>query len=328
MMIEQRQILRMTIISLALLLLLVPGAMAEDSYPSRPVKILIPFGPGSVTDVTSRILSDVLAKDLKGNIVVDYKAGGSGMIGSAAVAQSKPDGYTILCGTIATHVFGPILSPDKPPYDPVKDFAPIALAGESPNVMFVNSQSPYKTFEDIIDYAKKNPGKLNCGTIGVGTAANFILELINLNLGTKIVHVPYKEGTGAMVIAVLGGHIDVGIMGASAAMPQVKAGKLRLLVATGKVPDAPDTATFKEKKLPQAAIGTWIGYFAPAKTPPAIQDKLAAAFATATKDPENVNKLAKMGFTAEYKPAQEFSEMIKSQLEIVAKIGKAAGIIK
>jgi len=327
-MIENKQILRMTLISWALSLLFIPVALAADSYPSRPVKILIPFGPGSAMDVTSRILSDSLAKSLKGNIVVDYKAGGSGVIGAAAVAQSKPDGYTILCGTIATHIFGPLLSPDKPPYDPLKDFAPIALAGESPNVMFVNSQSPYKSFEDVIDYAKKNPGKLNCGTIGVGTAANFILELINLNLGIKIVHVPYKEGTGAMVIAVLGGHIDVGIMGASAAMPQVKAGKLRLLVATGKVPDAPETPTFKEKKLPQASIGTWIGYFAPAKTPKAILDKLAAAFLTATKDPGNVKKLANMGFTAEYKPAQEFSEMIKSQLEIVTKTGKATGIIK
>jgi tripartite-type tricarboxylate transporter receptor subunit TctC len=302
--------------------------MAADSYPSKPVKILIPFGPGSATDVTSRILSESLAKSLKGNIVVDYKAGGSGMVGAAAVAQSRPDGYTILCGTIATHVFGPLLSPDKPPYDPVKDFAPIALIGESPNVLFVNSQSPFKTFEDLVDYAKKNPGKLNCGTIGVGTAAHFILELINLNLGTKITHVPYKEGTAATAVAVLGGHIDMGIMGASAAIPQVKAGKLRLLVATSKLSDIHDTPTFKEKKLPQASIGIWIGYFAPAKTPKAIMDKLAAAIATATKDPENVKKLDKMGFTAEYKPSQEFSEIMKSQLDIVAKTGKAAGIIK
>ena len=162
----------------------------------------------------------------------------------------------------------------------------------------------------------------------MGTAAHFILELINLNLGTKIVHVPYKEGTAATAVAVLGGHIDMGIMGASAAIPQVKAGKLRLLIATSKLSDIPDTPTFKEKKLPQASIGIWIGYFAPAKTPKAVQDKLAAALAIATKDSDNVKKLDKMGFTAEYKPSQEFSEMIKSQLEIVAKTGKAAGVIK
>jgi tripartite-type tricarboxylate transporter receptor subunit TctC len=328
MMNRQRHILRITIVFWTLLVLWVPGAWGVDRYPSRPVKILIPFGPGSAMDVTSRILSDSLAKELKGNIVVDYKAGGSGMIGSTAVAQSKPDGYTLLCGSIATHIFGPILSPDKPPYDPVEDFAPIAFAGESPNVVFVNSQSPFKTFEDLLDYAKKNPGKLNCGTIGVGSAAHFILELINMNLGAKIVHVPYKEGTGAISVAVLGGHIDMGIMGASAAIPQVKAGKLRLLIGTGKVSDAPDTPIFKEKKLPQASIGTWIGFFAPAKTPKAIQDKLAAAFAKATNAPDNVKRLAKMGFNAEYKPPKEFAELIKSQSEIVVKTGRAAGLIK
>jgi tripartite-type tricarboxylate transporter receptor subunit TctC len=328
MMTKRRQYLSMAIIFWAISLLWVPGALAADSYPGRPVKILIPFGPGSTTDVATRILSDSLAKDLKGSIVVDYKAGGSGMVGAAAVAQSKPDGYTLLCGTIATHVIGPILSPDKPPYDPVQDFAPIALIGESPNVLFVNSQSPFKTFEDVIDYAKKNPGKLNCGTPGVGTAAHFVLELINMNLGTKIVHVPYKEGTGAVAVAVLGGHIDMGAMAASAAMPQVKAGKLRLLIGTSKFSDAPDAPTFQEKKLPQASIGIWLGYFAPAKTPKAIQDKLAAAFAKAIKYPDNVKKLTMMGFIAEYKPPQEFSELIKSQLEIIAKAGKAAGIIK
>lgn len=326
---KQRQILRMTIIVWAIALLCIPGAFAkDDDYPAKPVKILVPFGPGSAMDVTSRILSDSLAKELKGNVIVDYKAGGSGMIGSSAVAQSRPDGYTILCGSIATHIFGPILSPDKPPYDPVKDFAPIALIGESPNVLFVSAQSPYKTFEELIDYAKKNPGKLNCGTIGVGSAAHFILELINMNLGTKIVHVPYKEGTGATAVAVLGGHIDMGIMGASAAIPQVKAGKLKLLIGTGKVADIPGTPTFKEKKLSQASIGTWIGYFAPAKTPKAVQDKLAAAFAKAVKDPENDNKLEKMGFNVEYKPAKEFSEMLKTQTETITKAGKAAGLIK
>ncbi len=328
MMTEQRKIVRMIIIFWTLLLLWVPGALAADSYPLRPMKILIPFGPGSTTDLTSRILSDSLAKDLKGTIVVDYKAGGSGMVGAAAVAQSKPDGYTLLCGTIATHVIGPILSPDKPPYDPVQDFLPIAFIGESPNALFVNSQSPYKTFEDLLDYAKKNPGKLNCGTPGVGTAAHFVLELINMNLGTKITHVPYKEGTGAVAVAVMGGHIDMGIMAASAAIPQVKAGKLRLLIATSKLADTPDTPTFKEKKLPQASIGIWIGYFAPAKTPKAVQDKLAAAFAKAIKDPDNVNKLEKVGFITDYKPPKEFSELMKSQLDIFTKAGKASGIIK
>jgi len=259
---------------------------------------------------------------------MEYKGGGSGMIAVDTVAKAKPDGYTILCGSIASVIMGPILSPETAPFDPLKDFATLARAGETPNVLFVSDKSPYKTFEDLLSDAKKNPGKLNCGTIGVGSVGHFMLELTNLYTNTKVVHVPYKEGTGQVATAVLGGHVDMGIVAGSAVMGQVKAGNLRLLASTSKMSEAPDVATYDEKKLAQASVGIWIGYMVPAKTEKAVLDKLIPAFARAINDPENIKKLEKTGFIARYADPKEFSELMKSQMENITKTAKATNIIK
>ncbi len=300
-------------------------AHAQEDYPNKPLKIVVGFGPGSIPDVATRILSESVSKGLGVEVIVEYKAGGSGMVSGDSVVKGKPDGYTILCGTIATHIFGPILAPGTPPYDPVKDFAPIAYAGEGPTVLVVSSQSPHKTFDDLIETARKKPGALSCSTVGVGSSGHFNLEVINLQTGARITHVPYKEGSMAMT-AVLGGHMDTGIVSAPMAIPQVRAGKLRILVSSSRISEFPEVPTFKEKKLPQASFGAWVGYFVNAKTPKAIQDKLIPVFAKAIRDPENVNRLAKSGFIAEYVPPAEFIEMLKSQLEITTKAAKAAKI--
>ena len=298
---------------------------AQDKYPSKPIKIIIPLGPGSANDVVTRILSESLEKDLKTQIQVEYKAGGGGgVVGADFVAKSKPDGYTL--GTFHNSVLtnAPVFTPV--PYDPVKDFTPVALLGAGTSLRVVNEPSPWKTLEEFLDYARKNPGKATCGTTGTATVGNLNLELLKAATGVQITHVPYKAGSGPNIAALLGGHIDSAMQIWPVLASHVRGGKLRPLVSVSPLKEFPQVPTFAQKGFPTVNIEVWFGFFGPGNLPKDVLARLERAFEKALHEAENVAKLDKIGWTVDYEGTTEVSERIKKELAAVQELVIKAGI--
>lgn len=302
-------------------------ALAQDKYPSKPVKIIIPLGPGSGNDVVTRILSESLEKDLQTQIQVEYKAGGGGgVVGADFVAKSKPDGYTI--GTLNSSVLtnAPVFNPV--PYDPIKDFTPIARLGTGTIVLVVNEPSQWKTLEEFLDYAKKNPGKATCGTTGTATVGNLDLELLKAAAGIQVTHVPYKAGSGPNIAALLGGHIDSAMQLWPVLVNHVRGGKLRPLASASPLKEFPQVPTFAQKGLPSVNLEVWFGFFGPANLPMDVLATLDRAFKKALHDAENIAKLEKIGWRVDYEGTAELSERVKKELAAVRELVMKAGIKK
>ncbi|MBI2091033.1 MAG: tripartite tricarboxylate transporter substrate binding protein [Deltaproteobacteria bacterium] len=300
-------------------------ALAQEAYPSKPVKVVIPLGPGSGNDVVTRILSGSLEKELKTQIAVEYKAGGGGgVVGADFVAKSKPDGYTL--GTLNNSVFtfSPVFT--SVPYDPFKDFTPIARLGAGSTVLVVNAPAPWKTLEEFLEHARRNPGKVTCGTTGATAVGGISLELLNVAAGVKLVIVPYKEGSGPNIAALLGGHIDCAMQLWPILINQVRGGKLRPLASASPLKEVPQVPTFAQKGLPAVNLEVWFGFYGPANLPKNAMAKLVPAFEKALREPENVAKLEKIGWRVAYEGPQEMAERIKKEFSAVQDIAKKAGI--
>ncbi len=300
-------------------------ALAQESYPSKPIKIIIPLGPGSGNDVVTRILSESLEKELNTRIEVEYKAGGGGgVIGADFLANSKPDGYTL--GTLNSSIFtnAPVFNPV--PFDPIKGFTSIARLGAGSIVLVVNSAAPWKSVEEFLDHARKNPGKVTCGTTGVATVGNLDLELLKAAASVQITHVPYKAGSGPNIAALLGGHIDCAMQLWPVLVNHVRGGKLRPLASVSSLKEFPQVPTFTQKGFPSVNLEVWFGFFGPANLPGNVMAKLVPAFEKALKDPANVAKLEKIGWSVQYEGTAALSERIREELGAVRDLVKKAGI--
>jgi len=257
-------------------------AAASAAYPDRVIRIVVPFAPGGGTDVVARTLAQQMASDLGANIVVENKPGAGTIIGTQAVATSEPDGYTLLMGTFANAV-NPSLNA-KLPYDPHKDFAPVALIARSFNIVVVNPKSPFHSIADLIAAAKAEPEKLSYGTYGIGTSAHLAGELFKTLAGVKLTMVPYK-GAAPAITDLVGGQIQVMFTTVASAAALISAGQLRALAVTSaeRSPAFPDLPTVAEAGVPGYAAESWYGLFAPAKTPADVIDRLNKAAATAVQ---------------------------------------------
>jgi len=298
---------------------------AQEIYPSKPIKIIIPLGPGSGNDVVTRILSESLEKDLKTQIIVEYKAGGGGgVVGADFVAKSKPDGYTL--GTLNNSVLtnAPAFTPV--PYDPVKDFTPIARLGSGNVLLVVNEPPPWKTLEGFLDYARKNPGKATCGTTGTASVGNLDLELLKAAARVPITHVPYKAGSGPNIAALLGGHIDSSMQLWPVLASHVRGGKLHPLASVSPLKEFPQVPTFAQKGLPSVNMEIWFGFYGPANLPKDVLARLDQAFKKALHEVGNVSKLEKIGWTVDYEGTTEVSERVKKELAVVRELVIKAGI--
>src|SRR5205085_4396207 len=252
--------------------LLAPAANAQ-TYPSKPVTIVIGYTPGAVSDLTARTIADGLQQAWGQTFIVDNRPGSGGNIGAALVARAPADGYTLMVGTDATmasnvHLYKHV------GFDPVKDFAPVAFAGANIICLAVNAELPIKSVADVIDYAKKNPGKLNYGSSGTGSPHHLAGELLHQKAGIDIGHIPYKGG-GAAVNDLIGGHIGMAFLSLSAAVPHMNTGKIRIIAMVEKTRYAalPEIPTIGET-VPGFEMSSWVGVFAPAGTPPDIIAKL------------------------------------------------------
>jgi tripartite-type tricarboxylate transporter receptor subunit TctC len=300
-------------------------ATAED-YPNRPIKVVVPFPPGGPTDGMARIISERLNAVLGQPIVVENRGGAGGGVGGKFVAEADPDGYTILMTPGGALTTGPALHKDLG-YDPEKAFAPVAQLSETPLIVSVNPALPIKSLADVVVYAKANPGKLNWGSQGIGTAPSLLCELFKLETGVNIVQVPYR-GTGPMLVAALAGEVQMIADPSTTSLPNIKAGKLRPIAIAGATrdPELPDVPTVIEAGYPKLQAPFWLGVVAPAGTPPAIVKKLNAALRDALNDPKTVKSLHDLDTYVKIGSPEDFGKMLKSELTLWTGVVQAAHI--
>lgn len=301
-------------------------AQSADHYPSKPINYVVPFAAGGTTDLLGRLIGQRLSQVLGQSVVVENRAGAGGNIGSDYVAKAAPDGYTLLGGTISSHAINVSLYP-KMPYDPIKNFQPVALIGTLPNVLVVNVNSPYKSVQDVLAAAKAKPGSINFGSSGNGTSQHLAAELFANMAGLKMTHVPYK-GSSQAVQALLGNQVDIVFENSVAAMPMVQSGKFRALATTGakRAAELPDVPTMAESGLPGYEIVSWQAIFAPAGTPMPIVNKLATEINKIIHQPDIKAKLAGMGVEPSGAGPAELGKFQKSEVAKWANLIKVANI--
>ncbi len=298
---------------------LLSAASMAQTYPTKPIKLVIPFPAGGATDIVGRVVAQQLGVELGQTVVVDNRAGAAGVIGSESVARAAPDGYTILLSTSSTHTIGPILNP-KIPYSPTKDFTPIMYLAASPQVVVVPLSSPATTMPELIDYIKKNPGKLNFGSAGTGGIPHLSTERFLAMTGTKMTHVPYK-GTALAMPDLMAGRLDLMFDSISVSLPHIRDGKVRALAVTSPKPSsvAPNIPTLSQF-VPGYESLTWFGVFGPAGLPPVIQEKLNQALNKAIQNPALLAQFAKLGFDAAGGTPQEFAKKMVEETAMWQKV--------
>ena len=308
-----RRALIRTACALALAALAPVAAPAQDAYPNKPIRLVVPFPPAGGTDVLSRAIAHAIQLDTKWTIVVDNKPGAGGNIGLDAAAKATPDGYTIAMGQTANLAVNPALYSSMP-YDPLKDFAPIALVSSQPMILVVNTNSPYRTLKDLVDAAKASPGKINMASSSNGTIGHIGGELFQRRAGIKMTHVPYK-GAGAAVTDLMGGSVDCFFGNSQAVGGLVNGGKLRALAVTSpkRLANYPDVATVAELGYPGFEAATWSGLLAPAGTPKAVIDRLNAEANRALRTDAMKQKLMEDGSTPLGGTPEQFAAFIRTE---------------
>ena len=318
-----RALVRTTMLGMALAF--AATSAPAQPYPSKPITLVIGYTPGAVSDLAARTLSDGLNQAWGQPVIVDNRPGSGSNIAAGYVARAPADGYTLMVGTDATLTSNVFLYKHTP-FDPVKDFAPIINAGANIICLAVNAELPIKTVADLIDYAKKNPGRLSYGTSGVGSPHHLSGELLRQKAGIEITHIPYKGG-GAAVNDLLGGHIGMAFLSLSAAVPHINSGKIRIVAVVEKARYAalPEIPTIGET-VPGFEMSSWVGVFAPAGTPPDIIAKLNDAMAKVLKTDGVKGKLANLGLVVQAGTPAELAETVKDGLKVRGELVKAAGI--
>ena len=301
------------------------SSQAQSGYPARPVRMIVPASPGGPADIVARAIAPGLAEVLGQQVVIDNRAGAGGSIGAELAARAAPDGYTVMISHSGPLAIEPMLHA-KPAYDPARDFAPISLVAASPYLLVVHPNLPAKTVKELIDLAKSRPGKLNYASGGPGTGIHMAGELFNVVAGTQITHVPYK-GAGPGMTALLAGEVDMMFNGVSAALPQVRAGRLRALAVASAKRSAllPDLPAISESGLSFDTAG-WYGFVAPRGTPSSITTKLHADVVKALNAREMKERLAPMGIEPLGTTPAQFAAFLREELAKWGRVIKAAGI--
>jgi tripartite-type tricarboxylate transporter receptor subunit TctC len=293
----------------------ITSAQAQNTdWPTRTIKMIVPFGPGSTPDILARLVADKMSQNLKQSVIVENRAGAGGNIGTQAAAKAAPDGYTI-----GVSITGPLVNNtvlySKLGYDPFKEFAPITLAAIQPNILAVSSTLGVNTAQELVALLKKNPGKYNYASVGNGTVAHLSMELIKNKSGTYIVHIPYASSPAA-VTSMLTGDTQMASLAPSAIMPQVAAGKLKALaVSTAQRYPGLDLPTFKEVGIPDVEATAWIGIVVPVAVPAAIQQKIHKEVVAALQDKSVADKLRSQFMEPIGNSPKEFADFMQSELK-------------
>jgi tripartite-type tricarboxylate transporter receptor subunit TctC len=302
-------------------------ALQAQPYPNHPVQIVVPNDAGSAGDTVARQFAEELGKILKTPVIVSNKPGASSTLGTDFVVKSKKDGYTILYANTSAVVYARASTPEIVPYDPVKDLEPLGLHCFFPLAVAVQEGSPWKTFNELIDYARKNPGTVRAGLHGQGSIDHFNMELIKSYTETQFNTIPFK-GTAAALTALLGGHIDTTVIANSLAGPHVKAGKLRFLILTNRMREYPNVPTITELGYKRDLPSAWFAWFAPAGIPEEVKKVLISSLEKTIKSPELEAGIEKLGFIVSYKPPEELKKLMASDYETARALALKLGLGK
>ncbi|NUN60687.1 MAG: tripartite tricarboxylate transporter substrate binding protein [Burkholderiaceae bacterium] len=300
------------------------GAVAQN-YPTKPITIVVPFAAGGTTDILARLVGQHLSTELGQPVVVENKAGAGGNIGAAFAAKAAADGHTLFMGTVGTHAINASLY-KKLPYDPIKDFAPLTRVAMVPNLLVAHPSQPFKTVQEMIAYAKANPGKINFGSPGNGASPHLSGELFKSLTKVDMVHVPYK-GSAPAVSDLLGGQISIMFDNLPSVIPHVRSGKLRAIaISTAKrSADLPDVPTISEAGVPGYEATSWFGMFAPAATPKPVLDKISAALGKVLANAEVKKKIDDQGGEPANETPAQFADFIQKESLKWGKVVKESG---
>jgi tripartite-type tricarboxylate transporter receptor subunit TctC len=301
-------------------------AHAQDDYPNRPVRIIVPFAPGGSTDVVARILADKLGAEFKQGFIVENRAGAGGNIGADAVAKAAPDGYTLLMGTTGVLAINKHLYKEMS-FDPDRDFTPVSYTSLITNILVVNPQVPAKTVAELLRLAQAEPGRLTFASSGAGSSTHLSGELFKSMAGVNILHIPYK-GSSQALVDVMSGQVTMLFDNAPSSMPFVEQGKLRAIAVTStkRLPNLPDVPTIDEAGVKGYESLSWSGIVAPAGTPRRIIDKLNAAIDRILREPDVKQRFAGLGVEAVGGPPEAFTRQIRAESEKWGKVVRTANI--
>ncbi len=313
------------IVAAVLLIVATVAPLWAQSYPTKPIRLILPFPPAGPTDFLGRVIAANLTERLGQPVVIDNRPGAGGNVGLEFTAKARPDGYTIVIGSVVLAT-GPSLY-KKIHFDPIKDLAPISQVSQSPNLMLVHPSLPVKNLKELVEYARANPGKLNYASSGVGTTLHLAVEMLKSLSKIDIVHVPYKGGGGPALTALMGGEAQMMVLGPLAAVPQIQAGKVRVLAVLGsaRLPSLPNVPTAKEAGI-DLDVPSWHGLLAPAGTARDIINRLNAEWVKIAALPDTKEKMQNVGFDPVSGTPEQFSEFIKAETVRWAKVIKEANI--
>ena len=304
-----------------------PAALSQAHYPAGPITLVIPLAPGDATDTAARAMGEALSRELNVPVVPVNKPGAGGALGTAQVAQAPKDGYTIVIANNAALVYRSILEPKVASYDPFTDLTPLGLAMRSPSILAVGKQQPFKTFKEMIEYGKNNPGKVRIGTAGEGSVGDFCVRSIASMTGADITMVPYK-GAAPALTAMLGGHIEGVILALGTMVPHIQSGAVRGLALSSKWEQFPDIPTLQELGYSQPLFGIWTGFLAPAGIPQDASAVLVGALERVVRAPELEARLKSLGIAAEYSPPDKMLAEMHDEYARVLAIAKKTGLVK
>lgn len=323
-----KRILSTCLLALGVSALGTTAAVAQADYPNRPIRLVVPFAPGGVTDASARIVADQMGKRLGQQMIVENRPGASGNIGTSQVARAEPDGYTLVLAFDGTMVINPHVFSNIP-FDTLKDFAPVGKIGDAVLIIVAHPSVPANTLPEVIELSKKTPGGLSYGTSGPGSTPHIMGETLNVTTGSNLVHIAYKGGGPAMV-DLQGGNIPLVITAVAGATPHIKANRIKPIgvASAQRVSSLPSVPTLIEQGQKDFVLSSWVGILAPLKTPTPIIDKLNKTLNEVLKDPEVITKLEGLGVTPVPGTPAAFGTAMKNDLQRYAKVVEAAKIPK
>jgi tripartite-type tricarboxylate transporter receptor subunit TctC len=294
--------------------------VSAQKYPDRTITMIVPFGAGGSTDIVGRIAAEAMSKSLGVSVIVENRGGAGGTVGAQAAANAAPDGYTVTMATTSTHVVGPLTVPTVK-YDPVRDFEPVGMIAETPYVLVISPKLAVGSVKELIDYAKKNPGKLNFGSAGEGSTTHLAGLMFLDATGTKMEHIPYKSNADSTK-AVMTDEVQVLFGSMPAVLGQIKAGTIKALAvgSTTRSPELPDVMTMQDAGVPGYRATLWLGLSAPAKTPASVVSRLNAALGEALSDPAVAKRLSAAGAEPSKMTPAEFGKLISNEMTVYGKI--------
>ena len=310
----------------ALLSVAAMAAAQAQGYPSKPVRLIVPYPAGGTTDIIARVAAQQLSERLKQPFVVENKGGANGAIGSAEVARSPADGYTLLMGTASTHGINSAVYKTLP-YDAVKDFAPVTIVASTPNIIAVHPSVPAKNLQELLALAKAQPGKLNYGSTSLGGSPHMSAELLKMMAHVDMLHVPYK-GAAPMLTDLMGGQVQVGFDNLPSTINFVRSGKVRAIAVTTaqRWPGAPEIPTVAESGVPGYEVSGWFGLLAPAGTPPAVLKTIQQAIAEAVKQPEVNKQMLDLGALPVANTPEAFAALVQADVATWREVVKSTGV--